>query len=239
MDEHSDVALLQVGPNDFDWSGTEWPNGLAYLNHWGEGITTSTNIRQGAQVIAMGFPDGGGGRTTTAGLISAPRARDSYYPGVDWIKTDTAINPGNSGGPLMTLQGEIIGMNTWIRADLENVGYALPMAEIFDRFAALKGGLVVRKPTPTPRAPIASYDDGSYLALLQWREDGGLWYKVADNDGPCVDRVTETDHGNGVKSYSWEYDCLLEGYFDGDDVFIDLNGVTYRVVEVTLDEKPY
>ena len=240
VDENADVALLRVGPNDFDWSGTEWSNGLAYLNRWGEGITTSTNIRQGTQVIAMGFPDGGGGRTTTSGVVSTLRVSNvSYGQGVDWIKTDTAINPGNSGGPLMTLQGQIIGMNTWGRRDLENVGYALPMDEIFSRFDALKRGSVVRLPTPTASAPVARYDDGSYLALLLWREDGDLWYKIADNGAPCVDWVTEVDSGNGSKYYSWEYDCLFEGYLDGDDVFIDIDGDIYSVIEIILDEEPY
>ena len=59
------------------------------------------------------------------------------------------------------------------------------------------------------------------------------------NDAPCVDRVTETDLGNGRKSYSWTENCQFDGYFDGDDVFIDIDGDTYRVVEVVLPEKPY
>ena len=253
VDEHADVALLRVGPNDFDWSGsrTVWPNGLAYLNSRGEGITTSTNTRQGAQVIAMGFPDGGGGRTTTSGLISAPRARDIYYPGVDWIKTDTAINPGNSGGPLMTLQGEIIGMNTWIRADLENVGYALPMSAIYSRFEALKNGSLVRKatatpkptptrrPTPTPNAPTyrheggGYYDDGSFLAQLKWRKGGDLWHNTYLNR-PCVDRVKVTSTW-----YSWDENCPFTGYYFGDNVYINFDGVIYRVLEIILDREPY
>ncbi|MDE2683096.1 MAG: serine protease [Chloroflexota bacterium] len=132
IDEFADIALLDVGPNDFDWSNTVWPNGLAYLHERGKGVRISTSTLQGAEVLAMGFPDGGGGRTTTRGIVSAVDVRDqTYSPGIGYIKTDTAINPGNSGGPLMTRSGEIIGMNTWRRTDLENVGYALPMQEIF------------------------------------------------------------------------------------------------------------
>ena len=236
VDENADVALIQVGPNDFDWSGTEWSNGLTYLNRWGEGITTSTNIRRGAQVIAMGFPDGGGGRTTTSGVVSAPRASNvSYGQGVDWIKTDTAINPGNSGGPLMTLQGEIIGMNTWGRRDLENVGYALPMAENFSRFASLKAGSVVRNPTPTPRPTQiskADFTDGSFLAVLTWN-DG--WYNTWQDGTICVDRVTES--GNYIE-WNWG-ECLYSGQEQDGKVYVRYQGQWLEAYWIELESRPY
>ena len=52
----------------------------------------------------------------------------------------------------MTTSGHIIGMSTWKRTDLENVGYALPMNEILRRFDSLKSGKrnYVALPTPTP-----------------------------------------------------------------------------------------
>lgn len=237
IDKHADVALLQVGPDDFDMSSTGWTDGLSFLNFAGEGITTSTNVRQGATVIAMGFPRGGGGKTTTEGVVSEPSVSNvSYGPGVNWIKTDTAINPGNSGGPLMTLRGEIIGMNTWGCRNLENVGYALSMSEIVSRFPSLKAGHIV--PAPRPESPIARYDDGSYLARFQWWEGCDLLHKT--NDGsPCVDHITETDLGNGRKNYRSTQNCPYTGYYNGSYVFIDINGITYWVVDVILDEKPY
>ena len=233
VDEQADVALLQVGPNDFDISGADVPDGLTFLNLVGEGITTSTNIRQGAQVIAMGFPEGGGGRTTTSGLISAPRARADYYPGVDWIKTDAAINPGNSGGPLMTLQGAIIGMNTWIRTDLENVGYALPMAEIFSRFASLKAGSVVRNPTPAPTPiPKADLTDGSFLAVLAW-DDG--WYNTWQDGTICVDRVVES--GNYIE-WNWG-ECLYSGQEQDGKVYVRYQGQWLEAYWIELESRPY
>ena len=143
VDEKADLALLDVSPDDFH------ENGLAHLKNSGRGITTSTDVRKGIEVIAMGFPDGGGGRTVTRGLVSAESV---HLEGMNWIKTDTALNPGNSGGPLVTTTGQIIGMNTWIRADLENVGYALPVKEIFQRFDSLLPSTSSRqtsRPKPT------------------------------------------------------------------------------------------
>src|SRR4030095_12423916 len=57
----------------------------------------------------------GGGRTVTAGVVSAlgrdvPEPNGAVLENV--VQTDAAINPGNSGGPLLNLNAEIIGINT-------------------------------------------------------------------------------------------------------------------------------
>lgn len=237
VDEFADTALLDVGPNDFDWSSTEWPNGLAYLNTWGEGVRTSTRTLRGEEVLAMGFPDGGGGRTVTAGLVSAERVPNaSYGQGVEWIKTDAALNPGNSGGPLMTLKGEIIGMNTWGRRDLENVGYALPMQEIFSRFNALKSGqrLVVATPTPTSTPiPKARFTDGSFLAVLSW-DDG--WHNTSQDGSICVDRVTRS----GTQIEWWAYDeCSYSGQELDGSVYVWHQGQWLEAEWIELENRPY
>ena len=225
-DEFADVALLDVGPNDFDWSGTEWPNGLTYLNRWGTGVKTSSNVQRGAEVLAMGFPDGGGGRTITRGVVSSV---DVYLDGMNWIKTDAAINPGNSGGPLMTRSGEIIGMNTWKRTDLENVGYALPMQEILNRFNALKhrqNRLVPPTATPQPH-----FTDGSFLAVLTW--DNG-WYNTRYDGSICVDRVWQD--GNW---YEWRKECEYSGEERDGTVYVWSQGQWLAARWVEMDSRPY
>ena len=139
-DQVADLALLDVSPADFDFSELSRITGLEHLLFAGEGVRVSTDVRRGVDVLAVGYPDGGG-QTITKGIVSAESV---FQRGMNWIKTDSAVNPGNSGGPLVTTDGGIIGMNTWVRRDLQNVGYALPMSEIIERFDSLRGRVTIR-----------------------------------------------------------------------------------------------
>ncbi len=238
IDEIADVALIDTGPNDFDWTETGYRNGMDYLNQWGAGVTISTEVSKGIEVIAMGYPQGGGSRTVTGGVVSVAKVLyGACQDGIHWIKTDAALNPGNSGGPLMTTDGKIIGMNTCGWDHLENVGYALAIEEIYSRFNDLKTGNNIRLPTPTPSIPEAHYDDGSFLAFLTWYENGS-WWNRSRNDKPCVTRVTQ--NGNW---YSWDElpgrgICHLEGEQSGEDVVVKIGGRTYSAVRVELEGPP-
>ncbi|MFH0702138.1 MAG: trypsin-like peptidase domain-containing protein [bacterium] len=90
-------------------------------------IGDSSNLRIGEWVIAVGSPLGYD-QTVTQGIISAINRKVRDIPtSVDFIQTDAAINPGSSGGPLINLNGEVIGINTAIRADAQNIGFATPI----------------------------------------------------------------------------------------------------------------
>ena len=71
-------------------------------------------------------------RTVTSGIISAKsrtikieEEEESYM--TDLIQTDATINPGNSGGPLITPEGEVIGINTIKISSAEGIGFAIPI----------------------------------------------------------------------------------------------------------------
>ena len=90
----------------------------------------SEQLIPGEWAIAIGNPLGLD-NTVTVGIISA-LDRSSTQVGVpdkrvSFIQTDAAINPGNSGGPLLNAQGEVIGVNTAIRADAQGLGFAIPI----------------------------------------------------------------------------------------------------------------
>lgn len=93
-------------------------------------LGNSANLAPGEWAIAIGNPLGLD-NTVTAGIISAT-GRSSSEVGiadrrVRFIQTDAAINPGNSGGPLLNDQGEVIGINTAIRANAQGLGFAIPI----------------------------------------------------------------------------------------------------------------
>ena len=93
-------------------------------------LGSSQNLIPGQWAIAIGNPLGLD-NTVTVGIISAT-GRSSSQVGVpdkrvNFIQTDAAINPGNSGGPLLNAEGEIIGINTAIRADAQGLGFAIPI----------------------------------------------------------------------------------------------------------------
>ncbi|MBZ0186204.1 MAG: trypsin-like peptidase domain-containing protein [Candidatus Obscuribacterales bacterium] len=88
----------------------------------------SNKLRPGDWVIAIGSPLGLG-RTVTLGIVSAlGRSIGNLNQSVQLIQTDAAINPGNSGGPLLNIHGEVVGVNTAIRGDAQNIGFAIPVS---------------------------------------------------------------------------------------------------------------
>src|SRR5262249_24094291 len=59
--------------------------------------------------------------------------------------TDAAINPGNSGGPLLNAYGQVIGINTAIRGDAQNIGFAIPIDRLRDLIPDLMNPAQVTK----------------------------------------------------------------------------------------------
>ncbi len=89
----------------------------------------SDDLMIGESVIAIGNPLGYQ-HTVTSGIISATDRKITLGENVSYeglIQTDTSINPGNSGGPLLNILGEVIGINTAIRGDAQNIGFAIPV----------------------------------------------------------------------------------------------------------------
>ncbi len=109
---------------------------LAVVRIKAEGLPTvtlgdSSRLRVGEWVVAIGNALAlEGGPTVTVGVVSY-LGRSIQEPNgavlYDLIQTDAAINPGNSGGPLVNMAGQIVGVNTAIAAEAENIGFAVSM----------------------------------------------------------------------------------------------------------------
>ena len=109
----------------------------------------SDAVKVGDWAIAVGNPLGFD-NTVTLGIISTLK-RSSAAVGIpdkrlDFIQTDAAINPGNSGGPLLNGLGEVIGINTAIRADAMGIGFAIPINKAKAIYAQLARGEEVSHP---------------------------------------------------------------------------------------------
>lgn len=96
-------------------------------------LGNSDSLRVGDDLVAIGNAlNLGGSPTVTVGIVSATN-RSISAPGIalsGLIQTDAAINPGNSGGPLLNAAGQVVGINTAIIDDAQNIGFALAIDKV-------------------------------------------------------------------------------------------------------------
>ena len=103
--------------------------------------------RQGQVVLAVGSPEGLD-NTMTIGIISAVGRQPTPDFPMLYIQTDAAINPGNSGGPLLDVEGELIGINTFMLSETgrnQGLGFAVPAAVVRYVYEQLRTRGVVRQ----------------------------------------------------------------------------------------------
>lgn len=128
----------------------------------------SSDLMVGEPVIAVGNPLRYS-HTVSTGIVSAVHrdlTSNNNKSLADLIQTDAAINPGNSGGPLLNAYGQVIGINTAIRGDAQNIGFAIQVNRLRDLIPDLmKPSLVSKTEIPlalketrtlTPPAHIAT-----------------------------------------------------------------------------------
>ncbi len=108
VDVKHDLAFLSV-PKDVEIPKVN----LGFVN----------SVKEGDNVVAIGHPFGLK-YTTTQGIISSTFHQQND---ITYLQHDAALNPGNSGGPLLNMRGEIVGINTFMIRDGENIGFSLPI----------------------------------------------------------------------------------------------------------------
>jgi serine protease Do len=110
-------------------------------------LADADGLQPGQTVIAIGNPVGLSA-SVSAGVVSALGRPidmgDRLYENL--IQTDTAINPGNSGGALIDLGGRVVGINTLVRSDAQNIGFAIPIRTAMRVAGELKKYGKVRRP---------------------------------------------------------------------------------------------
>jgi S1-C subfamily serine protease len=136
--------------------GTDTFTDLAVVKVDGQNLPTvklgsSSTIRPGDFAIAIGSPLGFD-HTVTFGIISGVgRTITDINGNINFIQTDAAINPGNSGGPLLNFNGEVIGVNTAMQRNAQNIGFSIPI----DVAKAVSSDLIAGKKIVRPWLGIA------------------------------------------------------------------------------------
>jgi serine protease Do len=98
------------------------------------------DLHQGQIVFAFGSPQGLPNSVTMGVLSATARQSDPDSP-MTYIQTDAPINPGNSGGPLVDVNGEVVGVNTFILSQSggnEGLGFAIPSAVVKITFQQIR-----------------------------------------------------------------------------------------------------
>jgi serine protease Do len=148
-------------------------------------LGSSADAQVGDPVVAIGNAlDLGGPPSVTEGIISA-KDRSVQTPNgtmTDLIQTDAAINPGNSGGPLLDSAGRVIGLNTAIIDNAQNIGFAIAIDAIKPLITQIEHG----QATVTKDSASLGVDtvDVSSLTASQNQQ-----YGVTTSDGAFVQDV--------------------------------------------------
>jgi S1-C subfamily serine protease len=191
-DPYSDLAVVSVNAPASEFKPIQ--------------IVSSSTLRQGEQVIAIGNPYGLVGSLTT-GVVSAlgrtiTEDTAGGYAIANIIQTSTPINPGNSGGPLLNAVGNVVGITTAIVSDSQGLGFAIPSNTILREMSAL--------------ISTGSYSGHSYLGVMGQDMD----YSLAQQYGASV-------------TYGWRIESIVsrgpsDGKLNVGDIVIAMGNQTIK-----------
>ncbi len=190
------------------------------------------DVMIGETTVAIGNPLGYE-NTVTSGIVSAlhrtiEHSQDTVYE--DLIQTDASINPGSSGGPLLNIAGELIGINTAIRADAQNIGFAIPVTRLHSLLPDMLEFAIAEE----RHFDLGMRVEGLDAARVVTVEAGGPADGVGIRVGDTLVRVNDARIGRDVDFY-----ISMLGRSVGDRVTMQLRrGGETKQVQLTLTEIP-
>ena len=177
----------------------------------------SEHVRVGESVITIGNPLGLD-QTVTRGIVSGVNRILPDTPlsfGEPLIQIDAPINPGNSGGPLLNLCGEVIGMNTAIVPDAQNIGFAIPINLVKSVMPALiRDGRMIRPWVGFHGTPIGA----DLRKVLKLPLTDGLLIEVVEPGSPA--------EAAGMRGGEIEFTLGTVSLLLGGDIVTAINGVS-------------
>jgi Do/DeqQ family serine protease len=230
-DERTDLAILKI-----DTEGASLP-ALTFRD--------SDTLEVGDLVLAIGNPFGVG-QTVTSGIVSAlARTQVGATDYQFFIQTDAAINPGNSGGALVTMDGQLVGINTAIfsrSGGSVGIGFAIPsnmVRAVAD--SAVGGSTGVERPWLGADLQVVTSDLAESLGLDR---PGGAMVQRTYPDGPADragletgDVIYEVDGREVIDPQSVRYRLATKGVGGRIDIKYRRNGDASRA-RIALEAAP-
>ncbi len=216
----------------------------------------SNGLQLGQTAIAIGNALGQFSNTVSAGVVSGlERTVTASSPdtgaqetlnGV--IQTDAAINPGNSGGPLVDLRGDVIGIDTAVASNAQNIGFAIPIDQAKSAIASVESTgsikvpyLGVRYEPVTAELASSKHLSVSYGALVSAGNTGKAAVapgSPAAAAGIKAGDIIESVDGTQVNADN-DLGNLIDQYSVGDTVTLVVSrGTQTLTLKATLAERP-
>ena len=215
-------------------------------------IVSSSSLRVGDEVIAIGNPYGLVGSLTTGVVSALGRSEQADFTSsfsiANMIQTSTPINPGNSGGPLLNAAGYVVGITNSVVSDSQGLGFAVPSNTILRELPSL--------------ITTGSYRGHSYLGIhvvdmsydLAKEQNVtvtyGVWIPkdssqtIVDPNGPSSGKIQEGDviialNGTKIRNNDDLASYLEEKTLPNDLLVITLvRSEETTTVNVTLETRP-
>jgi S1-C subfamily serine protease len=215
-------------------------------------MVSSSSLRVGDQVVAIGNPYGLVGSLTTGVVSALGRSEQADFTSsfslANLIQTSAPINPGNSGGPLLNAVGEVVGITNSIVSDSQGLGFAVPSNTILREVGSL--------------ITAGSYNRHSYLGIhvrdmsyaIAREEDIDVTYGILipsdsgqtaiEPNGPSDGKLQEGDvviamNGTRIRNNDDLASYLVEQTLPDDVVRVSVvRGNSTTEVNVTLGSRP-
>jgi S1-C subfamily serine protease len=205
----------------------------------------SDKLAIGDSVVAIGNALAlQGSPTVTEGIVSALDRTIPEENGVRLshvIQTDAAINPGNSGGPLVNGRGQVIGINTAVAGQAQNIGFAIPIDQAKQVVDQLESG-------QAPAVPFLGVDTVDLTAGLEHQlglsvDHGALVVAVEPGSGAADAGVQQGDvilkFGSHNVDNSEDLSSAVADTSPGDHVDVVIKrGTQQTTVTVDIGQRP-
>ena len=126
------LAIVRYADRKYDLAFLDGPQNGPELPVVRLGVGKTMRVRD--PITAIGHPFGLK-FSVKSGIVSNDREIMNNIP---YLHIDAALNPGNSGGPLVDNDGDVVGINTFIIRDGDNIGFSLPVSFLYDSLEDFK-----------------------------------------------------------------------------------------------------